>query len=273
MNPTVTAFITVFNEEEWIGRAVESLLSQTLRDIEVVVLDDGSTDRTVSILKSFDDPRLRILQPGRLGRAAALAHAATEARGEFLANLDADDEAMPERLEKQVAFLRANPDHAWVGCGELREDSQRGEFYARQYPLSDAEIRWQSAKCIPYCHSAVTFRRSLIEEGINYDPAQPYLIDFEYFLRVAARAKVANLPEALVLRRARDASFFQRSFTYTQQNRRLAGLCRRAIRDFQLPVRANVYPLLRLLYPYVPNRLKRTARRSQGLVETRKDAG
>ena len=267
MTPVATAFITVYNEEEWISRAVESLLQQTLYDIEVLVVDDGSTDRTVEIIHSFDDNRLRLLTPGRMGRARALAFAASEAQGEFIANLDADDEATPERLANQVAFLKQHPDVGWVGSAEARDDSQRGEKYVRAYPLSDREIRLQSAKCIPYCHSAVMFRKSLIDQGINYDPEQPYLIDFEFFLRVAGVCRVANVPDPLVVRRARDASYFQKTFTYAQQNRRLAKFCRRAVREFELPWTSNVYPLVRLAYPYIPNSLKRTARRMNGLVE------
>lgn len=268
MTPIVTTFITVYNEEEWIESAVRSLLEQTLSDIEVLVLDDGSTDRTVEILRGFDDDRLRILTPGRLGRALALARVAEEARGEFLANLDADDDALPDRLNEQVIFLKSNSDVGWVGSAELREDSQRGESYVRQYPLSDREIRLQSAKCIPYCHSAVMFRKALVTAGLNYDPKQPFLIDFEYFLRVARRCQVANLPEPLVKRRARDASFFQKSFTYSQQNLKLVALCRRAIREFRLPLTSNLYPMMRLAYPYLPNSLKRTSRRWNGLQES-----
>jgi len=266
--PIAAAWITVFNEERWIAAALLSLLGQSLRDIEIIVIDDGSTDRTAEILDSFDDDRLRILHRNRSGRAASLALAATLAEGKYLANLDADDEAFPERLERQVTFLEKHLDHGWVGSGEEREDSQRNEHVTRLYPETDAAIRRQAAKCIPYCHSAVMFRRELVLGGVNYDPAQKYLIDFEFFLRVAQRCKVANLPDVLVKRRLRNESYFQTNFTRARQNARLALLCGKAIRQFGLPLCCYAFPLLRLGYPLVPNFLKRRVRSNGGLIES-----
>ncbi len=268
MKGIITAFITVYNEEQWIGAAVESLLNQTLHDVEVLVVDDGSTDRTPEILQAIVDDRVRVLHRERGGRAMALAFAASEAQGKYVANLDGDDEAYPARLEKQVRFLEAYPDHAWVGCGEDREDTRRAECIRRLYPEGDAAIRRQAAKCIPYCHSGVTFRRELIEQGINYDPEQEFLIDFEFFLRVAKRYRVANLPEVLVKRRVRNESYFQSRFRTSIQNRRLARLCARAVREFALPPRYYAYPAARLVYPLLPIPLKRLVRRRLGLQES-----
>jgi glycosyltransferase involved in cell wall biosynthesis len=266
--PKVSVFITVFNEAELIERAVRSLLNQTLENLEILVVDDGSDDGTGEVVESINDPRLRLIRCARMGRAAALAFACSQAKGCYLANLDADDTAYPQRLEHQALLLDQHPDHAWVGCGEEREDSQRHESFSRIYPLDDADIRRMAAKCIPYCHSAVMFRRSLLDEGLNYDPAQPFLIDFEFFLRVAARHKVANLPEPLVKRYVRDESYFQSRFSTARQNRRLALLCARAVWEFGLPPHYYLYPLARLIYPWLPNALKRRVRGGQGLVET-----
>jgi len=265
--PIATAFITVYNEERWIANAVQSLLVQTLEDIEILVVDDGSDDRTLERLNIFSDPRLRIISRERSGRANSLAFTCLEARGRYLANLDADDEAYPDRLEKQVSFLDSHPNHAWVGAGEEREDSQRGEHIHRLYPETNSKIRKQSSKCIPYCHSAITFRRELIDQGINYDSEQPYLIDFEFFLRVAKQFKVANLPEILVMRRARHESYFQSHFTRTEQNKRLAKFCLKAVHDFDLPFWYSVYPFFRLVYPYFPNNLKKLIRSKHGMKE------
>lgn len=266
--PRVTAIITVFNGEGFVAHAVHSLLQQSLRNIEVLVLNDGSTDDTAAVLDSIEDERLRIIHLPRTGRAGALALACREAQGRYIANLDADDISFPQRLEKQAAFLDAHLDHAWVGCGEEQEDSRRGEHHYRTYPADDADIRRQSAKCIPYCHSGVMFRKSLVGEGVNYDPAQPYLIDFELFLRVAERHKVANLPEVLVRRHVRGESFFQSRYKTSRQNLRLARLCAQAVRRFGLPFWFYAYPLARLVYPYMPDGLKRHIRSRQGLGES-----
>ena len=266
-SPLVSVIITVYNEQQWIRAAIDSVLAQSLTDFELVIVDDGSDDETPSILRSYSDPRLRIFHVDRLGRAAALAYATNKSQGQFIANLDADDECYPDRLEKQVAFLQAHPDHAWVGGGEDREDSQRAENYIRYYPEHDAAIRKMATKCIPYCHSAIMFTKSLIDSGLNYAPEQPFLIDFEFFIRVAMVSKVANLSLPVVKRRARSKSFFQRAFTTSEQNRELSRLCRVARRKFKLPIWLEVYPLLRTVYPLMPKFVKTGARRCLGLKE------
>lgn len=260
--------ITVFNGAASVAKAIQSLLDQTEKNIEVLVVNDGSTDKTQEILEGIADSRLRVLNLPRTGRAGSLALACREAKGTYIANLDADDISFPERLEKQAAFLDANPEHAWVGSGEEQEDDRRKEHHRRIYPLEDQEIRLQSAKCIPYCHSSIMFRRSLLEEDLNYDPAQPYLIDFDFFLRVAGRHKVANLPDILVKRNVSGGSFFQSTFKTSRQNRRLAWFCALAVGYFHLPFYYYIYPLGRLFYPLMPNGLKRWIRNRQGLRES-----
>lgn len=266
--PAATAFLTVFNERDAAPAAVRSLLEQTLSDVEVLVVDDGSDDGTAEALEALGDDRVRVIRGGRLGRAGALNLACREARGEILANLDADDRAFPDRLAEQVAFFKSHPDHVWCGTAVDRDDRQRGEHAVRRYPEVDAAVRRLSAKCIPYCHSAVAFRRALIDAGVNYDPAVPYLIDFEFFLRAAGRGKVANLPAVLTTRTLRNESYFQSRFARGEQNRALAKLCASAVRRFDLPRRNYVYPALRLGYPLLPNALKRRVRRRGGIGET-----
>ncbi|GAB5486088.1 MAG: hypothetical protein Pars93KO_25220 [Parasphingorhabdus sp.] len=267
LDPQATAIITVYNEAELITRAIESLQQQSAENIEILIVDDGSDDGTPDVVDGIADPRVRLVRLPRSGRAKALARACQEARGRYIANLDADDIAYPDRLKEQIAFLERHPDHAWVGCAEDRVDTQRNEVLSRRYPVLDQDVRRMAAKCIPYCHSGVTFRRSLLDEGINYDPWQPFLIDFEFFLRVAAKHKVANLEQPFVRRYARDESYFQSRFGRGKQNRRLAWFCLRAIRELGLPARDVVYPLSRTIYPWFPNSMKRQIRRWQGLSE------
>ncbi|WP_417377430.1 glycosyltransferase family 2 protein [Gimesia maris] len=266
--PRVTALITVYNEIRWIRYAVDSLLDQSIDEMEVLIIDDGSDDGTGEAVDAIIDSRVRVIHADRMGRAAALSMAVHEANGKYIANLDADDEAYPDRLAAQVEFLDSHPDHAWVGGGEDREDTQRDEHYVRLYPENDAAIRRMAVKCIPYCHSAITFRRDVLEEGLNYDPKQPFLIDFEFFLRVATKHKVANLQIPVVKRRAHSKSFFQRSFTVSAQNKELSRLCRVARRQFGLPIWMECYPLARSIYPMLPNRLKHGLRKTLGLGET-----
>ena len=265
--PRATAFLTVFDERDAAPAAVRTLLDQTLSDIEVLVVDDGSSDGTPEAVEALGDDRVRVVRAGRLGRAGALNLAAREARGPILANLDADDAARPDRLAEQVAFLDAHPDHVWVGSAVERDDRQRREHAVRRFPERDPDVRRLAAKCIPYCHSAVAFRKALVDRGVNYDPAVPYLIDFEFFLRAAGVGKAANLPAVLAVRRLRNESYFQSRFGRGEQNRALAKLCASAVRRFDLPPWHYAWPALRLGYPLLPNAVKRRVRAGSGLAE------
>ena len=268
MRPLVSVIIAVYNEEKLIKTAIGSILNQTYSNLEILVVNDGSTDKTEETLKNINDPRLKVIYQENQGQAAALANACRLATGKYIANLDSDDIAYPIRIEKQVQLFESDPALAWVGCGEERIDTQRNEHINRLFPETDEQIKKQCAKCIPYCHSGVMFKKSLIDEGINYDPNQPYMIDFHLFLRVAAKYKVANVPEVLMKRFVRDESFYQATYKKTQQNKRLAWHCMRAVSLFNLPFWYYVYPLSRLIYPYLPIPVKKLIRSRQGLSET-----
>ena len=267
----VTGLITVYNGEDHIKDSIQSLLDQTLENIEVMVIDDLSDDDTVNVIRSIDDPRVRLIEAKeRLKRAKALELGCNEAKGEYIAILDADDYAYPERFEKQAGFLDENPDYVWIGCGEERADSQRDEHVFREYPVDDRGVRRMASKCIPYSHSAVMFRRSLItEKGINYDPQQPYLIDFEFFLRAAQHGKVGNLPDMLARRNIRDESFFQSRFPRKEQNRRLAVLGLKSIWMLRTAPWLIVNPLARLVYPLCPAFIQKLARKAGGIQDKR----
>ena len=115
--PKVTVVIPVYNREKYVCEAIESVLDQTFADFELLVIDDGSTDRSREAVQSYHDPRIRLMSneknegiPKTRNKGIGLA------RGEYLAFLDSDDRAYPERLAKQVAFLDRHPDYAAVGA-------------------------------------------------------------------------------------------------------------------------------------------------------------
>ena len=267
MTPTLTCLISAFNEEKTIVRSIQSILTQSYSDFEVLIIDDGSTDGTAQVVQSFSDDRVRLVSKANSGLYSSLALGVNLAKGKYIARLDADDESLPDRLRLQVEFLEGNPDIALIGGGEEREDSIRNEYYKRIYPVEHEAILRMASKCIPYAHSALTFRSSLRDEGINYDPDYDFMGDFDFFIRVASKHRVANLPVTVVRRHVCSKSYFQATFGKARQNRRLALLCARAVQKFGLPPHYFIYPLARLIYPWLPNVLKRRIRGSQGLVE------
>ena len=119
--PAVSVILSVYNGEKYLAEAIDSILAQTFSDFELIIVDDGSSDSTASIARAYAqrDSRIRFMQLARnMGLADARNHGIAAARGEFATMMDADDISLPQRLEKQVGFLRANP--AIGGRGHLR---------------------------------------------------------------------------------------------------------------------------------------------------------
>jgi glycosyltransferase involved in cell wall biosynthesis len=113
--PLISVVMPVWNGEQYLRASVDSVLAQTFSDLELVVIDDGSTDKTLEILKSYADPRLRILETAHGGIVQALNFGIAQAKGEWIARLDADDIALPERLARQLERLRQEPNACLCG--------------------------------------------------------------------------------------------------------------------------------------------------------------
>jgi glycosyltransferase involved in cell wall biosynthesis len=125
MTPTVSVLLPVYNGGRYLQGAVQSILNQSFSDFELIVVDDGSTDNTLSILKSFDDPRLIVLNHERnSGIVATLATGLVRCRGKYIARMDSDDIALPHRLQEQVAFFEAHPDVGVVDTVQTVIDEQ-----------------------------------------------------------------------------------------------------------------------------------------------------
>jgi glycosyltransferase involved in cell wall biosynthesis len=123
--PKVTVFIPVYNREKYVGDAIESILAQTFSDFEILLVDDGSTDHSVDLIRSYTDPRIRLAcNEENLGIPKTRNKGVELARGQYMAMLDSDDRAYPHRLEKQVAFLDNHPDYAQVGSWCRMMDAQ-----------------------------------------------------------------------------------------------------------------------------------------------------
>ena len=197
--PRVSVVMAVYDGEPFLRAALDSVLAQTFRDFELIVVDDGSTDGSAAIVRAIADPRVRLLSNERnLGLAPSLNRGVNDARGEFVARLDADDVAMPDRLARQVAFLDANPDVGMTGSWyvELADD---GSETPRELPVDHWDLRWHLCLYSPFVHSAVTWRRALVRDRIGaYDERLAYSMDYDLWRRMASVFRVANVPAHLV---------------------------------------------------------------------------
>jgi hypothetical protein len=197
--PRVSVVLAVHNGEEYLAEAMRSILTQELQSFEFIVVDDGSTDGSARIIRSFADPRIRLLTNAtNCGLTPSLNRGLAAARGEFIARLDADDVSAPTRLSSQVAFLEANPDVALVGTGYHAIDERGRRRHRGQFPADHLELRWSLLFYCAFTHSAVMWRRAAVEEAVGrYDEAFAYAMDWEYWSRIASRLQVSNLARPL----------------------------------------------------------------------------
>jgi glycosyltransferase involved in cell wall biosynthesis len=210
--PRVSVLMAAHDAERFLRPALESVLRQTMTDLELVVVDDGSSDGTAEILASIDDPRLVIVRnEERLGLAASLNHALDRARGSHVARLDADDIALPGRLERQVERMREQPELGVVGSAILEIDDAGRAGVVHAMPLSPAAVRWAALFSSPFYHPTVLLDRELLDRhALRYDTSYPESEDYELWARLLQVADGANVPEPLVLYRVHAAQATQR---------------------------------------------------------------
>lgn len=209
-SPRLTVLMPVYNCEAFVRESIESILGQTYRDFELLAVDDGSTDATPEILRSYADDRLRIVRnPGNLGLTPSLNVGLREARGALVARQDADDIAYPERFARQVAFLDAHPEVAMLGTQfvSIDERGHRRPLHLWMKCETSIGIRWQLLFENAFVHSSVMFRRDVVTgEFHGYDETFRTNQDFDLWTRMARRRPLRNLGQALIAVRGRVAS-------------------------------------------------------------------
>lgn len=271
MTPRVSVVSTVYNGEPYFDRAVPGILGQTFEDFEFILVDDGSADRSLEMLRDLAtrDPRVRVFAPGRLGAAAAYNYGVAQARAEYVARQDFDDRSFPDRLRLQVARLDAQPDLGIVGGYYVLVDERRGERYVRMPPTEHREIVSAMARYVPIAHTTATFRRRAWEDAGGY-PLVNNLIDLRFYVRVAKCGwRFANVPEVVGEHYVHDESWFHRSLKYVERQRDLARVQAESVRELGLPRWMYVYSLGRHAYAYIPPGWKRVLRRGAGLSRER----
>jgi glycosyltransferase involved in cell wall biosynthesis len=205
--PLVSFLLAVHNGARYLGAAVDSVLGQTVADLELIVIDDASTDETPNLLGAVGDGRLVVLRNDeQAGLAASLNRGLDVASGRYVARLDDDDIAAPERLERQLARIRAEPGVAIVGSAvvDLEAEGERGRTHA--LPTGGVALRWHALFSSPFFHPTVLVdRETLDRHGLRYDPAFLESEDYDLWTRLFAFADGANLSEPLVEKRVHAA--------------------------------------------------------------------
>jgi len=232
--------MTVYNAGRHLIPAVESILSQSFRDFEFVVVDDASSDGSVEILRQFAtrDPRIRLIaNTANSGQTACLNQGLREAKGEWIARQDADDLSLPARLEAAWKAVETNDHLVLLGSNGwiISEDGHRTGMI--HVPLHDEGIRWGMPFRNPFIHAGVLFRR-ILPDGtlVQYNERLKICQDWELWSRICRTGQTTNLPARLVAYRHRENSLSHQSSDRTRaENRSIAAeLFRQSFPGFPL---------------------------------------
>ncbi len=256
--PAVSVVMAVYNGEPWLGEALASILGQSLVDLELIVVDDGSTDGTSERLAAVTDTRLCVLRQSRGGQTAALNRGLRAARAPLIARIDADDIALPRRLACQAAFLAAHPDVGLLGTA-AREIAPNGAVVRTLVPpYDDHALRRALRRSNPFIHSSVMFRRALVDAVGAYDESFAVAQDYDLWLRMSRVTRLANLDEPLVLRRLAPGRLSSARDTTRLRDEVVTKL--RALRSGVVPAWSAVFVAKPLVALMLPTPLRRAVR-------------
>lgn len=203
---TVSIVMPTYNAAPHIGDATQSILSQSYRDFELIIVDDGSTDGTLDIIDSFDDKRITLINRSGSGITGALNRGLREASGKYIARQDGDDISHPDRLEKQVSFLKEHPKVALVGTASKIID-ENGRLIDKRHVLRQPTIDDLVQKN-RFIHGSVMMRRDAVESVGGYDETFKYTEDYDLWLRIAEKHPVRNIDEFLYNLRLLNTSIY-----------------------------------------------------------------
>jgi glycosyltransferase involved in cell wall biosynthesis len=196
--PQVSVLMTIYNAASFLHESIDSLIAQDFSNWELIAIENGSTDESASILAGYKDPRIRIFSfPQNIGRTPALCQAFNQALGEYIAVLDADDVAYPQRFNKQVEFLNNNLETVLVGSWVKEIDERGQEFKTWEPPVNSYELYECLGWISPIVNSSVMYRRKIALAAGGYPQQYVYAQDFALLLELVQHGKIAVIGEYL----------------------------------------------------------------------------
>jgi glycosyltransferase involved in cell wall biosynthesis len=260
MSPRATVLIGAYDNAGTIRHAVDSILAQTIADLELIVLDDGSTDGTAAVVEGIVDDRVSLVRLEHMGIARSLNEGIRRASAPVVAVQDADDWSEPQRLELQLAVLDAQPEVAVVG-GLMREVDEDGRELRPRTGYGAGEVNELLMRYNPLPNSCAAYRRDVVLAAGGYDPRYLYASEYDLWLRLAEHHRIVVIDEVLATRRmsrTNVAGRKERAPIAETISLRLAAMRRRR------SVRAAHWLIPPLVSFLTPTRLKQARRRRLG---------
>lgn len=198
MKALVSILLPVYNAEAYIMASVNSLLAQSWTNLQIIVVDDGSTDNTAKLLQGISDPRVLLLRQQNAGVASALNKALEHATGKYIARQDADDISLPNRFEKLVNYLESNPATGLVGSAARIIDKDGVPQGYLKHPLLNDKLQYGLLWDSVFVSSSTLFRSECLPQERKFYTGTSYFEDYHMWSDIASEAEVANLPDILV---------------------------------------------------------------------------
>jgi glycosyltransferase involved in cell wall biosynthesis len=206
--PVISVVMAVYNGAQYLDEAIASVLGQTYRDFEMIVLDDGSTDDTPEILRSYAarDARIHVVSQANAGFIASLNRGCQLARGQYIARMDPDDISTPDRFTRQVDYLTSHPAVGIVGSWLDFVDEKGNWSSTWRTPVTPGGIRWRLLFENVLGHNVVMMRRDVLERCNYYTPGAVHVEDYDLWIRALYVTEIANIPSPLIRYRIHTAS-------------------------------------------------------------------
>lgn len=196
--PKVSVVMAVYNGDAYLGDAIQSILSQSFTDFEFVIIDDGSTDKSADIIRSYDDSRIRLFQQENRGLPASLNRGIDLSRAEYIARMDADDISESVRLDRQIRYMDNNTNCVALGTWGLMIDQDGLPLQKMKMPLQRETI-WQELQhgASPFIHGSIMFRKNAVLECGGYDDRMITAQDWHLWTKMYQVGKMTNLSDIL----------------------------------------------------------------------------
>lgn len=252
----ISVIMAVYNAEKYLNECIESILNQTYKDFEFIIIDDCSTDRSFSIIQEYakKNKKIKVINnKENLGLTKNLNKALLLSKGKYIARMDADDISESTRFERQIKFLEENQDIDIVGsfCTDIDEEGNKiGE---RKNPITHEDILKVLPKVNPVAHPTVMMRKKSLNKIDNYKEKFKKCQDYDLWFRAAANGlKMHNIPEYLFKYRINDSYTSRKSFEYRKIDFKIRF---EGYRRLKLPLKKYIYLAIPIILGIIPNRL------------------
>jgi glycosyltransferase involved in cell wall biosynthesis len=208
--PIVSVILPVYNGAKYVSQSIESVLKQTFSNFELLIINDGSTDESLSIIESFHDQRIKVINQENKGIIATLNTGIALSQAKYIARIDADDIwSSPDKLSKQMEFLSENPNCVVLGTWANIIDENGTETLLLSYPETDREIRSKMLTKCCLIHPSIVFNKEICLKVGGFDEQEKYVEDYGLWLRMGQFGTFANIPEYLMSYRIHQDSVTQ----------------------------------------------------------------